>query len=227
MFRSKLLGLHDKWVIERNSQFLGLLERNPQARAIDLGCGDGDFTIRVWEKIGCPLIYGADIWEEGLAEARKKQVETRKVDLDGEISFPSGEFDVVASNQVLEHLAYPCRFLGEVKRILKPGGYAVISTENLSSWDNVGALVVGYTPFSMQFDGGKVGNPLSPLNKEELRGYPPHTRIFTYKGLVEALQDAGFTVEACLGQGYVPFNALARIDPRHARFLTVKARKTK
>jgi len=77
-----------------------------------------------------------------------------------------------------------------VYRILKPGGYAVISTENLASWDNILALILGYTPFSMEFDEGikKLGNPISPHEKEVDPNYKtPHVRIFTYRGLLEAL----------------------------------------
>ncbi|NVM21690.1 MAG: class I SAM-dependent methyltransferase [Desulfobacterales bacterium] len=225
MLKARLLRLHDKWERERDNDFLSLLERDLKAKVIDLGCGKGDFTLRVREKTGCPVIYGADIWDEGLIEAKKKDIETLKVDLSRKLDFESNEFDVVVSNQVLEHLFYPSQFIREVYRILKPKGYAVISTENLSSWDNIFALLLGYTPFSMQFDEVKVGNPLSPRNKEELRDYPPHTRIFTFKGLTEISKSVGFKIESVGGQGYIPFNLLAKIDPRHARFLIIKIRK--
>lgn len=225
MLKARLLRLHDKWERARDNASLGLLERDLEAKVIDLGCGKGDFTLRVREQIGCPVIYGADIWDEGLIEAKKKGIETLRADLDRKLDFESNEFDVVVSNQVLEHLFYPSRFIREIYRILKPKGYAVISTENLSSWDNIFALLLGYTPFSMQFDEAKVGNPLSPRNKEELKGYPPHTRIFTFKGLTETLKSVGFKIESVRGQGYIPFNLFANIDPRHARFLIIKIRK--
>ena len=47
--------------------------------------------------------------------------------------FDDNTFDVVISNQVIEHLIYPVRFLKEVYRMPKPGGYTVISTKNLQA----------------------------------------------------------------------------------------------
>jgi len=103
---------------------------------------------------------------------------------------------------------------------------AVISTENLSSWDNIAALVFGWTPFSVQFDGfAKVGNPMSPHSNEKYNGFPPHIRIFTYSGLKSAFEQVGLKVMDVKGSGYIPFNFLSSIDPRHCRFLTVKVRK--
>ena len=225
MLKEKLMALHDGWVRQRDDDFLGLLERDLEAKVIDLGCGKGDFTLGVKQKIGCPVIYGTDIWDEGLTEAKQKGVETLKADLNRKLDFKSNEFDAVVSNQVLEHLFYPSRFIREIYRILKPKGYAVISTENLSSWDNIFALLLGYTPFSMQFDEAKVGNPLSPHDKEDFGDCLSHTRIFTFEGLKEILRSVGFKIESVRGQGYIPFNLFANIDPRHARFLIIKIRK--
>ncbi len=42
-----------------------------------------------------------------------------------------------------------------------------------------------------------------------------HTRIFTYKGLIEALKIAGFTVEQVAGAGHViPLRLFEKLDRR-------------
>lgn len=224
------LSLYKSWERSRNKRFLELLESNPEAKVLDLGCGDGSFTLKIAQKIDTEIITCVDINEKALEKAKKHGLRTIKHDLNTlPYPFKDEEFDVVVSNQVIEHLFYPLGFLKEIFRILKPGGYAVISTENLASWDNVLALVLGYTPFSMEFDDGvkKLGNPLSPHDKEVDPGYEaPHIRIFTYKGLLEAVHFVGFRVEKIVGSGHILiFKALERVDPRHCRFITIKARK--
>jgi len=80
-------------------------------------------------------------------------------------------------------------------------------------------------PFSMEFDLIKIGNPFSPHDKQKTGEYPPHTRIFTLKGLVNLLRFHGFKIEKISASGYLPMSCLANIDPWHARFIMVKVRK--
>jgi len=223
---SRLLNQYGKWSQEKDAKFLEMLDYDPGAKVVDLGCGEADFTLRVKQTINCREIYGTDVWDNALKIARNKGVKAEPMDLNEKLSFSDASFNVVVSNQVLEHLFFPSRFVQEVYRILGENGYAVISTENLGSWDNIACLLFGYTPFSMQFDEQmKIGNPFSPHNKEKLEGYPPHVRIFTFQGLVDLFKFHGFKVERTSASGYLPFNFLADLDHRHARFITVKVRK--
>jgi SAM-dependent methyltransferase len=175
--------------------------------------------------VDCREIYGADVWEEALKEAHNKGIITKNMDFNKDLSFPSSCFDVATSHQVLEHLFFPSHFIKEIYRILKEGGYAVISTENLSSWDNIISLLLGYTPFSMEFDQVKIGNPFSPHSVKMMEKYPPHVRVFSFQGLIDLVRLHGFKLERVSPSGYLPFDFFANVDPRHARFLTLKVRK--
>ena len=44
------------------------------------------------------------------------------------LSFPDESFNYVISDQVLEHISNPFRAAGEVRRVLRPGGYAIHTT---------------------------------------------------------------------------------------------------
>lgn len=212
--------------------FLYLLERNPSAKLLDLGCGRGEFTIKCAEKMGTKHVHGVDIDDESINKAESKGIKCIKADLNKKLLLASDCFDVIISSFVIEHLINPDIFLEEMRRILKPGGYAVISTENLSSWHNIFALMLGYRPFSVDYSHKSFGNPLSPHDKEEIESNPlVHVRVFAYRPLKEFFELYGFKVESLLGAGYylMPLKFLmklmSRIDARHAHFLTVKIRK--
>lgn len=49
---------------------------------------------------------------------------------DDNLPFGNGEFDCVVSIDVLEHLNDDQRFLGELRRVLRPGGRAVVTVPN-------------------------------------------------------------------------------------------------
>jgi SAM-dependent methyltransferase len=225
-----LVGIAENWGIIQNKKFLSLLEANREARIIDLGSGDGRFSVLIAEKIGSKMIDGVENWPPLVESCKQKGITIHSFNLDGKFAAPSNSYDVVVSNQVIEHLFFPLNFIAESFRILKPGGYLVLSTENLSSWDNVLSLLFGYSPFSMQFDSAlKIGNPLSPHNSTKFKEqdykppYPPHTRVFSYYALLEGVKLSGFDIESVVGTGHI-LN-LDSVDKKHCRFITVKGRK--
>jgi SAM-dependent methyltransferase len=54
----------------------------------------------------------------------------RRLTPSGRVPFPDASFDVIASCWVLEHIKDPNRFLGEVWRLLRPGGFFVAVSIN-------------------------------------------------------------------------------------------------
>ncbi len=97
-------------------------------RALDLGCGAGEFTAALAEA-GAEAI-GADVAEAALARARARNpgVEFRRVPFDGPLPFEDGSFDLVWSSEVIEHVADTARWLSEVRRVLVPGGRLLLTT---------------------------------------------------------------------------------------------------
>ncbi len=208
-----------------------LLEVNSNAKFLDLGCDEGKLTKKMADKIKTKNIYGVDIIEESLVKARQEGIKTTKADLNDNLPFEDNFFEVVNANQVIEHLVDVDKFAEEIIRILKPGGYAIVSTENLSAWHNIFALLMGRQAFSQHISSRvHVGNPSSILSGEKLHKGWTHNKIFTYFGLKDFFKLYNFKIEKILGAGYYPWpknisKFLSKIDPRHTHFITVKIRK--
>lgn len=209
---------------------LAAIERNPDAKLVDLGCDDGTWTRRLGEAAGTTRLFGVEIVEERLLAARAVGVDAIRGDLAAPLALPDDSFDVVHANQVIEHLPDVDRFAAEILRILKPGGYAVISTENGSSWHNIAAAVLGWQIFSSTNVSTRrlgIGNPMA-IQRGNTIGLASwtHKTIFNYRGLVEFFLAHGFVSPVVYGAGYHPLPAaLGRWDARHAHFITIKVRK--
>ena len=65
----QLINLFRRWEKESDNQFLPNLEYNPEAEVVDLGCGNGDFTLTVNEQIRCKHVYGVDVYDPALEKA--------------------------------------------------------------------------------------------------------------------------------------------------------------
>lgn len=66
-----------------------------------------------------------------------------------EANYEDGSFDVIFMTDVLEHLSDPRSVLGEIQRILKPGGYLFIITPNS---DSVTRKILGKNWFQYKYE---------------------------------------------------------------------------
>lgn len=208
-----------------------LLEFAPGSRMLDVGCDDGERTMVFATATGSDEVHGVEIVPERAELAESRGIDVIPADLNEPLPYEDGSFDCACSNQVIEHIADTDMFVAELYRIVRPSGYAVTSTENLASWHNVASLVLGWQPFSLT-NVSRVrlglGNPLGIHRAEtgcSLETWQ-HLRVFAYRGLRELFEGHGFVIEGIAGAGYYPLpHRLAAVDPRHAAFLTVKARR--
>lgn len=232
MIRSLFHRMRSRAVSDYEKQILEALEPSgPPGPLLDCGCDDGRWTIKLGERLGSRKLYGIEVVETRRQEAVARGIDARTGDLNGIFPFDDNSMAVAHANQVIEHLANTDQFISEIRRVLMPGGYAVICTENLASWHNIFALLLGWQPFSLTNISAtrrQLGNPLA-IHHGETQDQPlswQHLRVFAYRGLCQVFQEHGFTVEKVTGAGYFPFPGfLARLDSRHAAFLTLKVRK--
>jgi SAM-dependent methyltransferase len=198
---------------------------------IDLGCGDGRATQALVAGLSGARVRAVEGYEPFRDAAAALGLEVLPGDLERSLPFADDSIDLVVSNQVIEHLADTDAFMAEIHRVLRPGGLAVISTENMASWHNVAALVVGFQPFSSSNYSNRrypLGNPMglhAGENATVLDGML-HRRIFTTRALRELFAAHGFEVVDVRGSGYHPLPPrLGRLNPGHAHFISVAGRK--
>ena len=224
-----LQGMFNSAYHENMNVILSMVEHNSNARVLDLGCGDGVFTSELAANIGTTDIHGIDVFKEEAEASRRKGIQVHSANLNEKFPIKDKLIDVVCANQIIEHLHETDLFIHEIRRVLRPGGYAIVSTPNLASLHSMTALVLGKQPHSAEISNEvRIG---TLFNTPQQRSKPDaHLRIFTYEGLGSLFEYHGFRIERMLGVGYYPFpiriaKLISHLDKRHSVYLTIKARK--
>ena len=111
-------------------------------RLLEVGSAYGVFLHKARELTGAET-YGVEpapsdfsgTLRGAAAYLRLKGSDARLIGAVGEeLPFGNSRFDVVCSYNVLEHVQNPARVLGEIARVLAPGGCAVVVAPNYGSW---------------------------------------------------------------------------------------------
>jgi ubiquinone/menaquinone biosynthesis C-methylase UbiE len=109
------------------------LHLKPGEAVLDLGCGEGRYTLPLASQVGTQgMVYAADLWEEGLAtlteKAREKglaNIRTLYADVSQPLPLADASVDLVLLATVLHDLAEAGQAQGalaEIARLVKPGG---------------------------------------------------------------------------------------------------------
>lgn len=117
---------HVRWKAE-------LTRRHPRVAAarsvLDVGCGSG----QVLAALQAPgrRLCGVEFADEAARALEGKGIEGHAVDLESErLPFADGEFEAVLCYDVLEHVFAPGRLAGEIRRVLRPDGVALLCVPN-------------------------------------------------------------------------------------------------
>jgi SAM-dependent methyltransferase len=164
-------GLAARWIfpgIEKHleAQYRYLPPARLGATLLDVGCGNGDFLLKVqplgWKATGLEFDPGA----HAFASSRNLHVVKGSVPGSG---LPNESFDAITMHHVIEHVHDPRAVLIELFRLLKPGGTISLTTPN---WCSYGANLYG-----------RYWRGLEP---------PRHLVLFTPSTLVNLARDIGF-----------------------------------
>lgn len=181
----------------------------PSSRILDTGCGSGVMAAKFME--GGYTVWGVDFAEPMIRRARELCGSDRFVVGDIErIPFPDNAFDAVVSLGVIEYLDSDEQALHEIRRVLRPGGRAVIAISNGSSpllrLDATAARVVGglrpaYHLMKHRFRGKPSSSRETPTGTVRRRLY----RRFSRGRWLRVLRDVNFEPEEwiCHGWGWL------------------------
>ncbi len=164
---------------------------------LDVGCGNGSLVIRAKDKF--QEVYGIDISTFRIEEARKKAADKLEdvslvhfstCNINNKVEFPDNTFDAAISLAVVEHVFDPYFVVGEINRVLKPGGIFIVDVPNIA-----------YIRYRLALLFGKLPVTSSPFNWKEIGWDGGHLHYFTKKSLVRLLEESGFTILKVTGCG--------------------------
>jgi ubiquinone/menaquinone biosynthesis C-methylase UbiE len=144
-------------------------------RILDVGAGDG-LTLSI---INAEEKYGIDINSKNIERLTKKGIKAYLQDVQEPFPFPDNYFDVVVSEDVIEHLFFPEKTLYEIYRVLKPGGIFVGSVPNHFYWYHRLCFLLAKPEKSFLF-----------VNAKHISD-----NFWTKKGLIKLLKNTGFKIE--------------------------------
>ena len=108
-------------------------------RVLEVGCGWGELAARIQKELGC-VVAALDLSPRMVELARGRGVDARVADVQ-DIPFEDGEFDAVVAAWMLYHVPDLPRCLGEIVRVLRPGGSLVAVTNGVRDLAELWALV--------------------------------------------------------------------------------------
>ena len=211
-------------------KLLGLLTKVPDATLLDIGCNNGVFTRQIAEKIGAKRIFGIEIDRNNAHRARDRGINIILADASKDFPFRDEVFDVIVSNQVIEHLNNTDVFVREILRTLKQDGYCVVATPNLAGIHNIISLFMGFQPPTAHVSDElfACGNPFNPDNNIVVKHFA-HRRIFTALALKSLFEFHGLKCEQLTGFGLHPLplfiSGLVK-SSRYSAVIAIKASKT-
>jgi ubiquinone/menaquinone biosynthesis C-methylase UbiE len=109
-------------------------------RLLEVGCGIGTDLVRFAK--GGARVTGIDLAQTAIELARKNfelngvKAEDLRVANGEALPYADAEFDVVYGHGVIQYTADAPRLIGEMHRVLKPGGTGIFMVYNRVSWLN-------------------------------------------------------------------------------------------
>jgi SAM-dependent methyltransferase len=151
----------------------------PHTQALlDVGCGTGRLGGSL-KTLGIPRVVGVELNPRAAAEARAMLDEVVVADIEKDpLPFADGSFDCIVYGDILEHLVDPWTTLHSQRRLLTPAGAVVVSIPNVAYWRNVLDILRGRWEYTAS----------GTLDAT-------HLRFFTWAGIEQLLDQAGYRVE--------------------------------
>jgi len=165
-----------------------------EKKFFEVGCGNGSIANKL--SLDGYSVTGVDPSTNGIKEANQA---FPKLNLFKGLAYDDllkvyGNFPVVVSLEVVEHVYFPRLYAKTIFELLQPGGVAIISTPYHGYWKNLALAVTGKMDrhFTALWDHG-------------------HIKFWSRKTLTELLLEAGFSNIKFVRVGRIPLFAKSMI----------------
>ena len=168
-------------------------------KVLDIGCGYGGITKLVGDYLGASELHGIDIDDEAVISVEQKGIKALNLDAENEeLPYEDNYFDLILSLGVLDYFKFWDHPILEIRRVLKVGGYVLISLPNLASWHNRIALLLGYQPRDIEVSSRYLVGVHS-FYKKRGESVVGHVHTITAFGFKELMERHGFETAALVG----------------------------
>jgi|APSaa5957512535_1039671.scaffolds.fasta_scaffold73300_2 2-polyprenyl-3-methyl-5-hydroxy-6-metoxy-1,4-benzoquinol methylase len=165
-----------------------------EKKVFEVGCGNGSVANRL--SLADYSVIGVDPSIDGIKEANLAfpELSLFKGSAYDDLSGTYGEFPIVVSLEVVEHVYFPRLYAKTIFKLLQPGGTAIISTPYHGYWKNLALAITGKMDlhFTALWDHG-------------------HIKFWSRETLKELLLEAGFSNIKFVRVGRIPLFAKSMI----------------
>ncbi|MDD2710333.1 MAG: class I SAM-dependent methyltransferase [Verrucomicrobiae bacterium] len=164
---------------------------HPKARLLDIGTAYGFLPVLLnqttaWQCEGLEMEENIPVYCR-FAQARKLAIHAGRLG-PAPLPFPDNAFDAILFSEVLEHLRLsPALVLRELRRILAPGGFLLLTTPNVARLANLIKLLLQRNILE-EFP--------ENIESENITEHLTHIREYTMGEVCSLLQKHGFRIAA-------------------------------
>lgn len=157
----------------------GIMSHNKKIKVLDLGCGDGRFTSFLGEFVDTDAI---ELSEEAIKTAKEKHPHVNFFHGSAlEFNFNPEKYDVVISQEVIEHIEDQNKYMEVCYKVLKKKGYLIMTTPNKKVFDHMEGGNWSQQPIE------KIMNP-----KEFKKLVATHFKIMKYESIIMDFGNLGY-----------------------------------
>lgn len=162
----------------------------PVYRILDIGAGQGSDLLGLKGIFPNASLVGIESYAPNIEFLKSKNIEVVSMDMERDrLPFDDESFDLIVTNQFLEHAKEIFWIMHETSRLLKVGGHIIVGVPNLASLHNRLLLLFGRQPTCIQ-------------------NASAHIRGFTksdFSNFLNSIFPRGYLFKAFRGSNFYPF----------------------